>query len=108
MINIKISTEFSDSPGGRYKREGDYSGEQFREEILFPRYQDAIKNGDKILVDLDDCYGLPTSFLEEAFGGLVREHHCKNASNIIEFKSDDRPNLIYKIKKYITDEENNV
>lgn len=101
MIQIKISNDFSNTPGGRLIKEGPNSGEKFRNEILEPKYLVAKEKKEKILVDLDDCYGFPISFLEEAFGGLARKYPKDNIISIIEIKSEDQPSLIEKIKQYI-------
>lgn len=66
---INIASEFSRFPGGRYRTDGPHSGEEFRERFLTP----ALNRGEVVTVWLDDVAGLPASFLEEAFGGLVRE-----------------------------------
>ncbi|NII09982.1 STAS-like domain-containing protein [Oleiagrimonas sp. C23AA] len=67
---IKIAADFSDVPSGRYPSDGDYNGERFRDEILVPK----LKAGEVIDVELDGVEGYGSSFLEEAFGGLVRVH----------------------------------
>jgi len=41
----------------------------FRDEFLYP----ALKESDEVKVDLDGTLGYGSSFLEEAFGGLIRE-----------------------------------
>ena len=101
MLNIKISKDFSNTPGGRYVSEGPNSGEAFRKEVLIDIFNQAKEKNEKIFIDLDDLYGSPTSFLEESFGGLVRELNDVNIVNIFEFKSDDRPKLIEKIIDYM-------
>jgi hypothetical protein len=63
---IRLS-EASPFPAGRTREDGPYSGEQFREDWLAP----ALKKG-RVTVLLDHQAGLPVSFLEEGFGGLVR------------------------------------
>jgi hypothetical protein len=70
METIQISRDFSDFPAGRYKTDGDFSGEWFREKLLVP----PLKNHREVTVILDQIKGrsYPTSFLDEAFGGLVR------------------------------------
>ena len=68
MAEIKIATQYSRYPGGRYRRLGKFSGEEFRDDHLIP----ALKSGDKVIVVLDGTAGYGSSFLEEAFGGLVR------------------------------------
>jgi len=71
-LEIKIARDFSFSPGPRYIDEGKNSGEQFRKHVLYPKFKEAIKTNIKIVVDLDGTDGYGTSFLEEAFGGLIR------------------------------------
>ena len=68
-MKIKIATEYNQTPGGRFKDEGEFSGEDFRDTLLAPKFQDAISHGEKLVVDLDGGYGYATSFLDEAFGG---------------------------------------
>jgi len=78
MKMINIATEFSKTPFGRYKADSPYSAESFREKILKPAFDEA-KDGDKITVDFKGIsLGLGSSFLEEAFGGLIRMGVDKN------------------------------
>ncbi len=67
-IMISISNDFSRTPAGRYHSDGPFSGQKFREEFLIPK----LKAGSEIEVDLDGELGYGSSFLEEAFGGLIR------------------------------------
>lgn len=69
MKTIKISTEYSETPLGRYPEDGDYNGARFRDDYL----RAALEKEDKVVVDIDDVEGYGSSFLEEAFGGLVRK-----------------------------------
>lgn len=66
---IRVASQFSDCPFGRYRRESDHSGQVFRENWILPR----LKAGKSIRIDIDDVEGLPSSFLEEVMGGLIRE-----------------------------------
>jgi hypothetical protein len=66
---IKIAEQFSDVPAGRYLRDGEFSGERFREEYLRP----SLAEAEEVIVDIDGAAGYGSSFLEEAFGGLVRK-----------------------------------
>ena len=59
-------------PGGRYISDGPFSGEAFRDEILLPALLASIATGQRLQVVLDGVPGYGSSFLEEAFGGLVR------------------------------------
>jgi hypothetical protein len=68
MREISIANDFTRFPGGRYREHGKGSGELFREDFLLP----VLRAGETAVVDLDGTSGYPSSFLEEAFGGLVR------------------------------------
>jgi len=100
-MKIIISKDFSETPGARYKNEGNYSGEEFRESLLKNRYLEAKEKGEKLIIDFDGGYGYPTSFLEEAFGGLARQFSSNDILNTLEFISDDEPSLIEEVKSYI-------
>lgn len=100
-MTIRICSDFSDTPGARHKSEGDFSGEEFRESLLIPRFLSAIDNNEKLEIDLDGGYGYPTSFLEEAFGGLARIYGSKKVLNTLSFISQDEPSLVGEIEEYI-------
>ena len=69
MTTITVAKDFAQYPFGRFRTDGDYSGQRFREEFL----EKELKRGaDVVTVVLDGARGLGSSFLEEAFGGLVR------------------------------------
>ena len=78
---IEIAKDFSRYPSGRSIADGPHSGEKFREEFLVP----ALKDHDEVVIILDGVKGYPSSFTEEAFGGLVR-------------KGFDKENLLSKLK----------
>jgi len=65
---INVAKEFSIMPVGRYYSDGEGSGQAFREEILSPK----IKNGQMVEVNINGLVALGSSFMEEAFGGLIR------------------------------------
>lgn len=96
IINIK---DFSKYPGPRYIDLGEFSGEDFRNRVLIP----ALENNDSVTVNFDGVYGYGSSFLEEAFGGLVR---CGVETNkIINLKNNlictDDPSILSEVIKYI-------
>lgn len=104
-IELKIAKDFSKTPGARYKEEGDFSGEEFRENVLYPKYKEARKNGFGLIINLDGTAGLGTSFLEESFGGLIRTNKI-NYDEILEyiqFVSEENPDYIEEIKGYLKD-----
>ncbi|HEV7301822.1 MAG TPA: STAS-like domain-containing protein [Tepidisphaeraceae bacterium] len=69
MTTINIAKDFSETPLGRYREDNDFSGEAFREDMLRP----AIQDYKLVRVKIDEVEGYGSSFLEEAFGGLVRK-----------------------------------
>ena len=68
---ITVAKDFSPYPMGRLRKHGEFSGEAFREDVLVP----ALKKYNNIVVNFDGVAGVPSSFLEEAFGGLIRLGH---------------------------------
>lgn len=102
---LKVASEFSPVPIGRYKGDSDKSGEVFREDFLFPRISEAMKQGDVLIVDLEGMEGLSSSFLEEAFGGLVRENKLspEDVLRTLKFKPENSyfDPYIENTKKYI-------
>lgn len=69
---IKVVVDFNPTPYGRYQepdRGIEWSGERFRDEYLAP----ALKQYDYVHVDLTGYNRYGISFLDEAFGGLIRE-----------------------------------
>ena len=85
MIEIKIAENYSPYPGGRYRKLGKFSGEEFRDDLLIK----ALNSGEEVLVILDGTAGYGSSFLEEAFGGLVRR-----GFSLSELKSNLKPKAI--------------
>jgi hypothetical protein len=69
---ISIADDFSKYPGPRYERDGPESGEKFRDTLLIPALKNAQARGAVLTVVLDNVAGYGSSFLEEAFGGLIR------------------------------------
>lgn len=102
---INLARDFSKFPGPRYKNEGQFSGEQFRNEILYPQVISSILAGRQLTVNLDGANGYGTSFLEESFGGLVRECLVKaeDLKSTIQFISNEEPELIPEIWGYVED-----
>lgn len=106
-MQVKISTDFSTAPGPRRISEGKFSGEQFRKDVLLPKVREACKQKCPLIVDLDGTSGYGTSFLEESFGGLIREDNFSLATlnSVLKLVSDDEPALLEEIKEYMEDAE---
>ena len=100
-MTIRIATDFTETPGARHRNAGNCSGEEFREAILEPKFLEANGKGEKLIIDLDGGYGYPTSFLDEAFGGLSRKYGADNVLSALVFVSRDEPSLPNEIKGYI-------
>jgi hypothetical protein len=102
-MKIKISKDFSYAPGPRYKREGENSGEKFREEVLLRAVQEAIRTNQKLTIDLDGAAGYGRSFLEESFGGLIRVDHLNYDAimKVLEVVSKEQPFWRIKILEYL-------
>ena len=97
---IRLATDFNPFPFGRYPSHGEWNGQRFREDWLVP----ALKDGEPLEVDLDGARGLSPSFLEEAFGGLVRKGFgTKDLLGRLHIKSDRDPSFIDTIQGYIRD-----
>lgn len=67
-VTINIAKDYTRYPAGRYRTDGIYSGERFRDDVLIQRLRDG-----NVTVVLDGTMGFGSSFLEETFGGLVRQ-----------------------------------
>lgn len=66
---IYLTRDFNPRPFGRYREDGERSAQVFREDFLVP----AIRAHDRVTVDLSGTNYYGSSFLEETFGGLVRD-----------------------------------
>ena len=101
-MTINVAKEFTIHPGPRYPHQGRGSGEEFRERHLKPKFVAAISKGEPLVVELDGVeFGYPTSFLEEAFGGLAREFGIEAVQKALEFRSVAEPMLEVEIRHYI-------
>ena len=72
-MQISIAVQFSRMPAGRSRADGPFNGTDFRSNFLIPRLLEAASIGSKLVVELDGVLGYSSSFLEEAFGGLLRD-----------------------------------
>ena len=98
---INVGRDFSRYPAGRYKSDGPYNGEKFREDFLLP----ALRGSEhEIIIEFDEARGYGSSFLEEAFGGLVRAgFSAEDLFARVKMLSRDR-SLVEEIQTYISDQ----
>jgi hypothetical protein len=106
--------DFTTLPGPRYRTEGPFSGQQFREEHLAPAFRRALQSEQPLVVDLDGMrFGYPASFLEESFGGLARMwtdpvqvQQTITHDQLLQrltLVSNDQPSLVAIVQRYIRD-----
>lgn len=102
---IDVALEFSPYPSGRFSGDGTHNGQRFREEFLEPALMSAIVSREKVTVDIDGVRSFGSSFLEEAFAGLVRLRKFKREElNLLLEVKCTKPHLkIFSdsIKSYI-------
>ena len=104
---INIAEEFTTTPGPRAIDEGPFSGEEFLNDLLKPRFELAAEKNEKLLINLDGTEGYATSFLEAAFGGLTRIYGKDRVLAILDFASVEEPYLIEEIINYIQEANGN-
>ena len=90
-VIVSISRDFNPSPAGRHPQDGPFNGERFREQFLVPALERALQSNSRVIVDFSDADSYSSSFLEEAFGGLIRGGRFAPAEvrRVLELKSDD-------------------
>ena len=101
MVKINIAQDFNDVLGGRFYSDGQYSGQEFFEEILKRKYEEAIGKKEKLEINLDGTFGYPSSVIDQSFGELGRKYGEKMVQNTLTFISEDQPSLENKIRDYI-------
>ena len=47
---LSVVNDFCETPGPRFKSEGNFSGEEFRDEILEPKFLLAKRNNEKLII----------------------------------------------------------
>lgn len=101
MSTIRVR-DFAPSPGGRYVSDGEFSGEWFRDEILTPALRKASDEAEALVVILDGTSGYGSSFLEEAFGGLIRRRRA-TPSVVREYLKIEANSPLYKPYKALAE-----
>lgn len=91
ILNVK---DFSTSPGPRYVKQGDASGELFYHQKLNPSFIQVVNSDKKIIVNLDGVDGYMSSFLDEAFGNLIFDFGMDMIKDKISFISTEEPEWI--------------
>lgn len=80
---------FTMTPGGRLRKDGRYSGEEFREDVLVP----SMKAGVGLDIDMTGAIGVGSSFIDEAFGRLAAKIGRATFDAFFSVKSASNPFL---------------
>lgn len=98
-ISINLAKNFSPLPAGRTKSDGIHSGEHFRE--ILTGYLQQPQNS-IIEVHFDGVLGAGSCFLDEAFGGLIRDGiiTLDDFHRRIKIIAKEHPEILEKIHRY--------
>lgn len=99
---IDVAKDFSPRPFGRYRSDGGASGERFRDDFLLPE----LLKPRPVTVYLDGVRSFGSSWLEEAFGGLIRHGVDREIVNQNLEIETSRPDYKSEIWSYIRDAKN--
>lgn len=103
---LRIASDFSRTPGARYRSDGKFSGQEFYEDILKNSFRKALELNSKLKIILDGTHGYATSFLDEAFGRLAEDFTKDSVKKNIILISDEEPYLVEEINEYIENSHN--
>lgn len=96
---LNIKSEFGDTPGSRYRKDGDHSGEAFLQDFLEPRFLKARNGGYILEVLLDGLWGSPSSFISGSFGLLSIKYTKEEVLKHIKLVSANQ----VRYQKYISE-----
>lgn len=103
-VIINIGRDFSQSLGGRFKKLGPFSGEEFYEKILLPKYEEALNYNVKLHIYMDDIlYTYPSSFIDQSFGQLGRIKEIQDVKSRVVFHTQ-KYNLVVETIMKLWDE----
>lgn len=102
-IKLSIARDFSPKPGLRFRKQSPNSGQEFLENLLLPKFDEAVSQKKKLEVNIDYTFGYAPSFLEESFGGLARKRNKKLVKEFLKIISIEEPQLVDEINEYIDD-----
>lgn len=93
-IVVKDWTRF---PGGRFKSDGEHSGEEFREVFL----EHNVKAGRRFEIDFNGIFTAGWSFLDEALGYYVSELGESGFRERFVLIADDDPDILEEMESII-------
>lgn len=101
MITINIAEEFAKTPGFRTYSDGPKSGQEFYDNLLKEKFQEAQRQNVKLKVILDGTNGYTSSFLNESFRLLGNEFGPDLVWERLIIISNEIPKYIEKVKKSV-------
>jgi phosphomannomutase len=101
MVTINIAEEFAAEPGARTYDDGPKSGQEFFDDLLRPRFAEALNKKEKLKVILDGVEGYASSFLNEAFRRLGNEFGPDIVMENLLIISNEIPKYARKIKESV-------
>jgi hypothetical protein len=84
-------------PGGRFKHDGDHSGEEFRERFLARE----VAAGSDFEIDFNGIFTVGWSFLDEALGHYVKELGESAFRHRFRIIADDDPDIPQELETVI-------
>lgn len=88
--HYSVAEQFSRFPGGRLRKHGPVSGEEFRDDFLIPLFE----KHDHLTIDLTGAITYGASFLDESFGELGKRYGLEAVKKKLKLIADDDPMLV--------------
>lgn len=80
VIYYDFAKEFNPNPGLRFRKISDFSGQEFREDVL----EKIFKENKKIIINVEGIESsLGSSFLSEAFGNIAVKYGLEKFNNTV-------------------------
>lgn len=96
IVSIRIA-DWTRFPGGRFKKHGDYSGEEFREEFL----DKEAAHGSDFEIDFNGIFTVGWSFLDESLGFYVDKLGEDEFRRRFRIIADDDPDILQELETVI-------
>lgn len=102
-MEIYVATQYTRTPDVRFESQArGKSGEGFREKLLIPKLMECIGKQEELYVFFDGCRGAGVSFLEEAFGGLIRRGIAyEDIKRWLRVRWNSNPRKVLQIEGFI-------
>lgn len=101
MITLNVLKEFGPITGFRYYSDGLKSGQEFYEELLKSKFEEAIASNSKLKIEMNGVEGYLSSFINEAFRRLGEDFGSANVWGRLIIEYNESPRVIEKIRKAV-------